>query len=325
MENVNQRGPHGLNVSICRHRIVAVLVALFCLPIILLAESYLDGSYDHDWSLTPEGASGEFSHEGKGNSLTLKSTDAAPSPMWILGNLNLESDVFYSLKISVKADKGTHYRVYVENAGSPEWRNRGLPTIVSDGELLESRMDFSLSGVSTPSYVVIQIQSPGSLTVYGVDIARIEKRDLKQLLEGDGIIDLLVAGEEGSWIPPSGTQCKGSIVELADRKGAMALKIENGGEDGPFWSRDGLPLSSDTGYVLSYSAKSEPGTKFRVYVGNNTEGRVQNQAGEVREGTGNWVDYEEIVTFNDVTMDSFLVAQILNPGEVMISDIKISR
>jgi len=292
-------------------------------------ENYVTNEYSADWKAVPDGDFGKRVVDPQNSAkeiLTLESSDEAVQPHWIIPNLEFESDQSYLLEVTVKADAGVHYRIYLENAGPPAWQNHGIPDCVGDGKIQVMRKQFAFKDVDTKTYLIIQLMSPGSLQILDVRIKRDEEKSklIANALQIAGEVKLITPGDDDVWTFTADQGGVGDWVKL-DRPEKVGISIHNDSEGNPYWSRGELPIESDKSYILSYSVKAEAGQKYRVYIENSSDGRWQSFCGDVHEGNGGWQDYEDSFSFTNITTKCHIVMQVMGTGDVTFSSLRISQ
>lgn len=257
--------------------------------------------------------------------LTLQSDDPFVQPRWVLLDLEFEPDQSYRVDVKIKAGTGVRYGIYLENAGPPDWQNRSFPYQLGDGSVQVNRHTFSFPASESKSYLVIQQMGPGFLQIEEVRIAKDEDKSQKiaELLKAKQGADLLLPGDEDVWTFTADQGGQGRLVKV-DRPEKVGLLIKNDGEGNPAWVRSQLAIDSDQPYLCSYSVRAGLDQKYRLYIENNSDGRWQS-VGDTFTGTGDWADHEMPFQFAEITAKSHIVLQILSPGEVIFSGIRISQ
>lgn len=138
------------------------------------AENLMSESYVGSWLVEPMGFGKWVKSPDDSTKEVLELHGKKAGPYWLLGSLPFFAGQFYELSVTVKADEGVMYRYYVAcqlPGGEKAFVGEGR----GNGQWQTHRVGFSFDKFKgnvkvDKGYVVIMLNSPGSLLISGAEI-----------------------------------------------------------------------------------------------------------------------------------------------------------
>lgn len=238
--------------------------------------------------------------------LILTSADSKLTPLASAGGIRLQNGRTYILTAQVKGSPGSSFRVYVENP--KKWENKLIGPVTGDGEWGEIRGSFTFHDVEeAPSHLVFQLLGPGTAELRSLTIEPVppEKPGEPREYLGETV--------SPDWnIQPAG---KGRI-----RDGRLTLTAPGTAVLGELNTKDMQP------YECVVRVRSTPGTHYRIYVENASNGVWQNaMIAEADGAEGPARRFRANFAFRKPEAPSYLACQLTGIGELTLESVQLTE
>lgn len=280
-------------------RISLIAAALFGGSMILAAAEYAGKANLDKWSFLIE----KYGSRQNGV-LSLDSPEAGQTPYASIGGIRLRNGCTYILTARVKAAPGTQFRIYIENP--KKWENKLLGPATGDGEWSEIRGSFTFHDVETaPSHAVFQLLGAGHAELRSLTIEPAPPEKPGEPREFLG----------GTTAPDWGIQPAGSG---RIRDGKLTMNAPGTAVLGNLAVKDMQP------YECVVRVRSTPGTHYRMYIENASNGVWQNVMIAEADGDGSSRVFRGYFTFRKPDAPSYFVCQFTGRGELELESVRLT-